>query len=345
MGNQVPESVLKRRIDEARSVFDAHREPEDPTLNKKLIINVAPGGSFINRSINPHLPLTAGETAAEVARACNEGATMWHFHPKDPQTESTAMPLDRRVRIHREICDAVFEAAPEIVTDIGGIYVSPPVFQGNLIDRDSILAETRVAPLIDRLAELGPNNRYVEIAIVLCHTAALGGTCLLSFNNKVGVTSDVNYLQSRKIRVELSPFKHSDLQDVNEWVFDSEIIERPVIVDTLLGVHNSPRAIPGMGGFEQLFAYVRTLPQGVLWQAMIGGRNWLTLTTAAIMLGADIVRIGKEDAVYRYPNKDELITDCGGVVRAVATIAGLLGREVATASEARRILGLRQIGA
>ncbi len=343
MSAVIPKPGLDPRIVEARKVFEAHKEPKDATLEKPLIINVAPSGSFINRSHNPHLPLTPEEMRKELAAAYEAGASMWHFHPKDPQTETTGMPLDRRVVIHKEWCDAVFEVAPDIITDVGGIYVSPPVFQGAIVEESSILAEKRVAPLVDRLTALGPNNRYMEVGIVLCHTAALGGTNFLSFGNRASIQSDVELLQSRNIRVELSPFKHSDLQDVKEWVFDVGLADPPVIVDTLLGVHNSPRALPGIEGFEQLFAYVRMLPEGVKWQAMIGGRQWLPLTAAAIMLGADLVRIGKEDSVYLHPHTDELIKDCGTVVEAVAGIARSLGRPVATASEARTILEIPQV--
>lgn len=343
MAAVISKAVLDPRIAEARKVFDAHKEAKDATMQKKLIINIAPSGSFINRTHNPYLPLSAKEMGKELSGAYNEGATMWHFHPKDPETETTGMPVERRVAIHKEWCDSVFDVAPDIITDVGGIYVLPPTFQGAMIEEVSILAEKRVAPLIDRLIQLGPANRYVEVGIVLCHTAALGGTNLFSFGNRASISSDVRYLQSRNIRVELSPFKHSDLQDVKDWVFDSGIVETPVIVDTLLGVHNSPRALPGIEGFEQLFAYVRMLPKGVKWQAMIGGRQWLPLTIAAVILGADIVRIGKEDAVFWNPRSDEIIKESGRVVETVAKIARSLGREIASATEARQILSLPQI--
>lgn len=343
MSAVISKSILDQRVAEARKVFDAHKEAKDATMEKKLIINVAPSGSFVNRTHNPHLPLSAEEMRKELSGAYSEGAAMWHFHPKDPETESTGLPLDRRVAIHKEWCDAVFEVAPDIITDVGGIYVSPPSFQGAMIEEESIMAEKRVAPLIDRLVALGPGNRYVEVGIVLCHTAALGGTNMLSFGNRASIGSDVKYLQSRNIRVELSPFKHSDLQDTKEWVFDTGIVKRPVIVDTLLGVHNSPRALSGIEGFEQLFAYVRMLPKDVMWQAMIGSRHWLPLTIAAVMLGADIVRIGKEDAVFMHPHTDEIIEESARVVETVASIARSLGRKIATAGEARRMLGLPQI--
>lgn len=44
-----------------------------------------------------------------------------------------------------------------------------------------------------------------------------------------------------------------------------------------------------------------------------------------------------------YPHNDEYIKNNGEVVKAVADIARSLGREIATASEAREILGLPQI--
>ncbi len=337
------QAILSKRIAEARKVFDAHKEAKDMTMDKKLIINVAAGGSFINRSHNPHLPVTTGEVAREVIASYRQGAGMFHFHPRDPETQSVSMPVPRRLEIHKAWCDSIFEGAPDIVTDVGGIYVNPPKIDGGFVDEESITAENRIAALIDPLVAMGPNNRYVEVGIVLCHTAALGGTCLLSFNNRVGVTSDVNFLQSRNIRVELSPFKHSDLQDVRQWVVDSGPLEKPAIIDTLLGIHNSPKAV-GMEGLELLFAYVRMLPKGFLWQALVGGRYWLPLAATAIMLGADIVRVGKEDAVYWHAHRDEVISDSAEVVEAVAGIARTLGREVATPAETRQILGLLQIG-
>jgi 3-keto-5-aminohexanoate cleavage enzyme len=65
----------------------------------------------------------------------------------------------------------------------------------------------------------------------------------------------------------------------------------------------------------------------------------------AILLGFDSIRIGMEDAVYMYPHRDDKIMRCADVVRAVATIARSLGREIATPAEARAIMGLPQIGA
>jgi 3-keto-5-aminohexanoate cleavage enzyme len=298
----------------------------------------------VNRSHNPNLPIIAKDVAEGVREARNAGAAMWHFHPRDPQTENIYLPVEQRVPLHKEWCDAVFQVAPDIITDVGAIYCKPPEVVGGVVVEESILAETRMAPLVDRLFELGP--RYMEIAITLVHVAALGrGTNLLSFNNRAGITSDVKYLQSKGIRIELSPFKHSDLLDVKEWVLDTGLVKTPVIVDTLLGIHNSPCPRSMIEAFELLFTYYRMFPktEGVLWHMLVGGRFWLPLTVVSIMLGADIVRVGLEDAVFMYPQSNELIKSCGQVIETVAGIARYLGRDVATPSEAREILGLPQL--
>jgi len=333
-------------VEEAKKVFDGQREPIDTAMDKKLIINIAASGAFVDRRHNPYLPIMTEDVAREVADAYKAGATMWHLHPRNPENGMIFMPLERRLEIHKEWCDAVFQVAPDIITNIGAIYMTPPTLSDRVVDEQSILAETRIAPLIDPLSRMGRNNRYVEVAIVLPFASAMGpGTQLLAFNNKAGVTSDVKFLQSRGIRVELSPFQHLELLNVREWVIDTGIVQPPVILDTLIGVHNTPSVLSGMEAFEFLFTYVRMLPKkGVLWQALLGGRYWMPLTVMAIILGADIVRIGMEDAVNMYPHRDDYMEGNGKVVEVIAGIARYLGREVATPKEAREILGLPGIG-
>jgi 3-keto-5-aminohexanoate cleavage enzyme len=340
-----PEEIRRLMVEQGQKVYDAHLERTDNTMAKKLIINIAAPGGFIDRSHNPNLPFKTEEVAQNVLDAYNAGASIWHFHLRDPDTGSVYLPMEKRIDLHKTWCDSVFTRAHDIIINVGAIYAVPfKVLGGRLVDETSILAETRVAPFIEPLVKMGPNNRYVESAIILAHVAAMGrGTNIISFNNKPGIQSDVKYLQSKGIKVEISPFKHSDLADVKEWVIDTGIAKPPVILDTLMGIHNAPSTKMGMESYELLFTLVRMLPKGVLWQTIIGGRYWLPLTVAAISLGVDVVRIGMEDSVYMYPHTNDYIKGCGQVVEAVAGIAKRLGREVATPSEAREILGLPQI--
>jgi 3-keto-5-aminohexanoate cleavage enzyme len=334
-------------VEEFKKVFDAQNEPIDGTAGKKLIINVCVSGAFDSKSHNPNIMYTAEEVGKEVGRACNAGAAMWHFHPRDPMSGVTFLPVDQRLKVHKEWCDAAFKEARDIITCVGAIYVKPIVILGPpIVDEASVLAENRMAPVVEPMIQFGPNNRYIEVAISLCHAAALGrGTNLISYNNRAGVVSDLKYLQSKGIVTEFSAFKHSDLQDLKDWIVDPATFKPPIIVDTLMGVHNSPCPRSTLEALEWLFTYVRMLPKnkGVLLQMISGGRFWLPITIASIMLGYDIVRVGLEDAIYMYPHSDDLIKSAGKVVETVTGIARYFGREVATPTEARKMLGLPQI--
>jgi len=68
------------------------------------------------------------------------------------------------------------------------------------------------------------------------------------------------------------------------------------------------------------------------------------MTVQAILYGCDGVRVGKEDAVFVYPDQDKQITKCSESVAQIATIARELGIEIASAREARERLGLRPLG-
>jgi uncharacterized protein (DUF849 family) len=209
-----------------------------------------------------------------------------------------------------------------------------------VIEEKSIQAEIRMAPFVDLFVGLGPRNRYIEVVSLSCRTNAVAGTNLLLINNKSSFVSDVLFLQSKGITLELFAYEHSDMQNMKEWVIDPGITKQPVILDTVLGIHNTPIPTSLLQGLDLLFNLFRMLPDEVLWHMVAGGRYWLPLTAAAIIMGADVIRVGFEDAVYMYPHKDDYIKESSKVVEAVAGIARCLGREVATAKKARKILCL-----
>jgi 3-keto-5-aminohexanoate cleavage enzyme len=69
------------------------------------------------------------------------------------------------------------------------------------------------------------------------------------------------------------------------------------------------------------------------------GRGSSYLATLAILMGCHL-RVGTEDTIYKYPHKDERVTDNGEDIRRYKQLANLLGREVATPDEYREIAGI-----
>lgn len=78
-------------------------------------------------------------------------------------------------------------------------------------------------------------------------------------------------------------------------------------------------------------------PQGQI-LVCAAGRATLYMTTLATMLGLHI-RVGTEDTVWKYPNRDDRFTSNLEMFKAAKQIAALHGRRPATANEMRALFG------
>ena len=81
-------------------------------LNDKLIICVAPAGSFMGKDLNPNIPIRPDEIAEEVFRAWNAGAAIAHIHARDENGIATTDPatfkkIDRKIR--EKGCDIIIQ--------------------------------------------------------------------------------------------------------------------------------------------------------------------------------------------------------------------------------------------
>ena len=79
------------------------------------------------------------------------------------------------------------------------------------------------------------------------------------------------------------------------------------------------------------------LPDDATWSAIGIGRTQLPMATLAILMGGH-ARVGLEDNIYY--RRGELATSNAQLVERVVRLAGELGRPVASAADARRLLGL-----
>ena len=74
------------------SRWPIHLEPQNPTMKKKLIVNVAPAGTHISRKQNPNQPNSPEEIASEVHECFKIGASMCHIHVRDKDGVPTVQP-------------------------------------------------------------------------------------------------------------------------------------------------------------------------------------------------------------------------------------------------------------
>jgi 3-keto-5-aminohexanoate cleavage enzyme len=78
----------------------------------KLILCVAPFGSFMGKDMNPNIPLTPDEIAEDVYRSWNAGASIVHLHARDKNGIATTDPevfreIDHRIR--EKACDIIIQ--------------------------------------------------------------------------------------------------------------------------------------------------------------------------------------------------------------------------------------------
>ena len=84
---------------------------------------------------------------------------------------------------------------------------------------------------------------------------------------------------------------------------------------------------------------VRFIPEGALWGLSVHGMTDLHLHAMALGLGADFVRVGFEDGVsVSGGHFDENVHQ----VEALAQLIRLSGNEVASLSDAKKILGINK---
>jgi len=301
-----------------------HAEAPHETMKKKLIINVAPTGSFTSRQQNPLQPYTMEENVKAAVDACKAGAAVWHAHAR----EADGLP-SKEPAVMKETIDRVLDKCPDIVTSV--IPYADYEKQGM----------EQIKPMVDMLAAAGPQYMQTAVLLIMSTTFSEKFTYVITERH---LRETVQYLETNGVRPEYQVHAYSGLKDVQDWLIEKGIARKPPIMNLMMGFHGFSHATP-LGpdpwNYITMMSMMQTIPPGCVRGVCAGGRNWLPFTTLAIMLGFDMVRIGMEDSVYVHPHRDEKLKTSAEAVRKVVEIANALGREIATPDEAREILGVK----
>ena len=90
-----------------------HLESPHRTMGKKLIINVAPTGSFTSREQNPGQPYTMEENVKAAVDAYKAGAAVWHVHAREKDGLPSKDPY-----VLKETISRVLDKCPDMVTSV-----------------------------------------------------------------------------------------------------------------------------------------------------------------------------------------------------------------------------------
>jgi len=272
---------------------------------EKLIITVAPTGSVPRKKDTSYLPVTPDEIA-ETAYLCEqEGASIIHVHCRDQDENPTS-----DYRVFKETLDKIRKRTHLIVmASTSGVAGKSDEERAQPLKAQPDMASLTTGSL--NFAGRKPSFVYVN------------------------TWETVTFLAERMLELDIKPeieafdvgFIHQGFKLVQQG-----LVKEPAHFQLVMGVDGG---IPAT--LDNLLHMNRQLPADTTATVAGIGRWQLNLTAAAITLGCH-VRVGLEDNIYYA--KGELAPNEKFVAR-VRRLAQELQRDVATADDARQILGLK----
>ncbi|NPT43047.1 3-keto-5-aminohexanoate cleavage protein [Paraburkholderia sp. 1N] len=290
---------------------------------RKTIITCAVTGNLTKPEQHPGLPVTPEQIATASLDAARAGAAVVHIHVRDPQTGRPSMDI--------ALYDEVIKRIRAVNTDLIINLTTGP--GGRFIPSDQ---EPRVAAPGTTL--MRPEDRVEHILVLrpdICsldlNTMNSGGDVVI--NTPKNVTRMAAVIREAGVKPELEIFDSGDMNLALD-LMKSGVLDGPGLWTFVMGVKYGFSASP------ETLLYARSLlPAGATWAAFGVGRFEFPMLAQAWLAGGH-VRVGLEDNIYI--SKGVLAESNAALVERARDIVLSLGGELASAQEARELLGLNR---
>ncbi len=282
----------------------------------KLIICVAPCGSFLTKEANPNMPIQPGEIAEEVYRSWNEGASLAHIHARDINGRATSS-----AEVFREINRRIREKGCDIIVDFS---TSPGREPGaNVNDGFNVL-------------EAGPEMASVDIGVVVFMQAGEERIMPWTRSFDQGLT---RAMLEKGIKPEFELYGPGGIIELN-YLVENIPLTRPYWIDFALDMQRTAQSATPFTP-KNLIYLTEQLPSDSMFMTMGVGSTETPAAVQSMLLGGH-VRVGFEDNLYY--RRGVLAKSNAELVARIARIGGDLGRTIAKADEARQLLGIPELG-
>jgi len=307
-----------------------------PENQEKLVITVAPYGPEWEPADFPEdIPVSMEEHVQKAVDCYNAGATVLHLHVREADGKGS-----KRLSKFNELLAGLRAAVPDMILQVGGSISFSP--EGDGAEAKWLSDDTR-----HMLAELTPAPDQVTIAI---NTNQMNIVELMSADDYAGTsfTRPAVYQAYREMTVPAGPgWVEEHLRRLQasgiQPHFQLATVAQLETVERLIrrGAYTGPLNITWVGiggGFDgpnpyNMMEFVRRVPDGATLTLETIMRNVLPVNTMAIAMGLH-ARCGIEDTLWG--QKGQRMTSVQQIEQLVR-IARELGREVASAGEAREI--------
>lgn len=284
-------------------------------MSKKVVITAALTGVLANRDQCPYIPYTPAEIAEEGRRAVEAGASVLHIHARHDDGRPSF-----EVETYQAIHDAVRKLLPDVIINFStgaiGISREQRIHQISAVKPD--------------MAALNMSSMNYALFSKSAKRFIVDGI----FQNRF--EDIIFYLEKMKEAGTLPEMEVFDTGHINNSrpLIELGLLPKPYVYSFVMGV---------LGGIpattENLLHQSKQVPDGAHWQVIGVSRKQWALAAVALTLGGNF-RVGLEDNFY-LPNGD-MAKSNGELVAAGADLARMLGREPATISETRAMLGIEK---
>lgn len=288
-------------------------------MSDKAVLTCALTGVLTNPATHS-VPVTPEEMADAAEQVWNEGATIVHCHFRDQRPGMGHMGT-WDVGVVKSIVDAIKDRVPGMIinqsTGVGGPDISGPSACLEAIQPE--LAACNAGTL--NYLKQRSNGEWAWPPHIFDNPV-----------EKVGRFLDL--MKANNVVPEFECFDTGIVRSVAMYK-KAGMFEGDAHISLVMGVASGQAAKK-----EWLPLLVDEMDPGTHWQTIAVGRAEIwDLHRGALELGGD-VRTGLEDTFY-LPNGDRAKNN-GELVKALADITREVGKDIASAEEAREILGLRK---
>ena len=288
--------------------------------SNKIIIQACLCGAGTKKAQAPTVPYTPEEIARQAVDCAKAGASIVHIHVREDkevngemQIGYKSMSLDKfteTVQLCRKYCA---EAGVDVLINLttsGGEYEDYKRLQ-------------HLGALKPEMCSFDPNTLNWANSYIFENSPRF-----LNLLSEEVVKHDV--------KPEFEVFDTGHIDSVMYYV-NKHDIPKPPHIQFIMGVGGS---MPGTA--ENLAFLVGKLPEGATWSVSGIGKAHMPMMLAGLALGCDGLRVGLEDNILygKDENGNKIIATNVMLVERAVELAKIAGREIATAEDARQILGI-----
>lgn len=276
------------------------------SLEDKVILTVAPTGAWPSKQDTPYIPLQPKEIVDEVYSCWKAGASVAHIHVRDDEGKSS-MDYNK------------FKETVELIRATGCDIVINLTTSGQL----GLPDENRFQHVIDFKPDVAS---YDCGSMNWMHNSVFENSP--RFLEKLGMV-----MQENNVKPEIEIFDAGMVYNALYYL-KKGILKAPLHFQFVLGVAG------GMTATVENLVFLKSLiPADATWGAVGIGKGHLPILYTALALGGH-VRVGMEDNIFY--SKGVLAKSNVEFVERTKRIVAEIGKQIATPTEARQILGIKK---